>query len=143
MRVGDYVLTINNQEVQNMDKDEFNKCLRTSAKSAESRGDPLVLEVTSEDSYPRPKISDKTRPRTPSTPDVTPPRNPPTGYVTPPRRPSTPGITPPLKPPTRDVIPPREPPSPDSRTPPRKPPTPGIITASSTTIQPTQKPIAQ
>jgi len=76
MRVGDYILTINNQEVQNMDKDEFNKCLRTSAKSAESRGDPLVLEVTSEDSY-----------EFPTTPDITPPRTPsPTTISTPPKR---------------------------------------------------------
>jgi hypothetical protein len=78
MRVGDYILTINNQEVQNMDKGQFDQCLRSSAKTAESRGNPLVLEVTSGDSYARSTTPDVTPPRSPSiprrspTPDIIP-----------------------------------------------------------------------
>jgi hypothetical protein len=102
MRVGDYVLTINNQEVQNMDKQEFKRYLESSGRSAESRGVPLVLEVTSEGSYARPKIPVKNPRRSPSTSDVTPRPSPSPPHVTPPPKPSTPDI---IIPPPRPNVP--------------------------------------
>lgn len=52
LRVGDNILTVNNQDVTQMNAGEFTRFLRTSAQNADARSQPLVLEVTRDDVYP-------------------------------------------------------------------------------------------
>jgi hypothetical protein len=51
LRVGDYILTVNNQTVENMNGDEFKQFLRTSTQNVNKYGNRLLLEVINEDSY--------------------------------------------------------------------------------------------
>lgn len=57
LRVGDIILSVNNQDVTRMNADDFTKFLRASAQNADAIGQPLVLEVTHDETYQTPLAS--------------------------------------------------------------------------------------
>ncbi len=61
--MGDYILAVNDQNVERMNATDFSVFLRTSAQNAYAQDSPLLLEVINEDSYQPPVVSDDARTR--------------------------------------------------------------------------------
>lgn len=57
LRVGDYILTVNDRNVEKMSAADFNNFLRTSVQNTEANGNPLIIEVINEDSYQPPETT--------------------------------------------------------------------------------------